>query len=246
MELAKVLHLSIDRIGQLEEENRLLRVKLEEVERRVGSSAKPPSPDRIDELEQENLALKAEIRLLRQKLEESRKQSHRSATPFSKGQRKRNPKRPGRKPGQGTFQRKRAPVPRPQDQVNRKEARLDSNLCPDCGTELEMQDPEDASVVDLPRMIGRIIDLFRVEVGHCPQCNRTVRGTHPDLARDQHGATAHRVGPRAYAWAYALFYGLGLPLRKVAKVFNEFVSVPLCRGGLLSGGGRNAWRALAR
>src|SRR6202035_3815670 len=51
------------------------------------------STARIAELLQENAALKA-------RLEQRERDANRSAAPFSKGRRKAQPKRPGRKPGQ--------------------------------------------------------------------------------------------------------------------------------------------------
>src|SRR5919106_863256 len=48
----------------------------------------------------------------------------------------------------------------------------------------------------------------------CLRCGRRVRGEHPDLAPDQYGATAHRLGPRAMATAHALHYQVGIPVLK--------------------------------
>jgi transposase len=49
------------------------------------------------------LELQRQIEDLRKQNEELRRKDKRSAAPFSKGERKKNPKRPGRKPGQGEF-----------------------------------------------------------------------------------------------------------------------------------------------
>ena len=54
--------------------------------------------------------LAAENAQLRAALEELKRSSARSAAPFSKNQRKKNPKRPGRKAGQGTFRYRAAPT----------------------------------------------------------------------------------------------------------------------------------------
>src|SRR3954447_22190701 len=48
-------------------------------------------------------ALSAENAALRAQLEQRTRDAKRQAAPFSKGQRKAQPKRPGRKPGQGPF-----------------------------------------------------------------------------------------------------------------------------------------------
>ncbi|SPE35986.1 hypothetical protein SBA6_500041 [Candidatus Sulfopaludibacter sp. SbA6] len=43
-------------------------------------------------------------------------------------------------------------------------------------------------------------------------------GQHPDVAPDQYGATAHRVGPRVKAAAHAVHYGMGVPVRKLPAI----------------------------
>ena len=55
------------------------------------------------------LELQRQIEDLRKQNEELRSKEKRSAAPFSKGERKQNPNRPGRKPGQGEFSRRSEP-----------------------------------------------------------------------------------------------------------------------------------------
>ena len=50
---------------------------------------------------------------LRKQMEELRRKQHRSAAPFSKGKRKENPRRSGRKPGEGDFRRRSGPAAAP-------------------------------------------------------------------------------------------------------------------------------------
>lgn len=59
-----------------------------------------------------------------------------------------------------------------------------------------------------------------------------MRGRHPDLALDQAGATAHRLGPRVMAAAHTLHYGLGIPVRKVPAVLAAVTGVQLTQGAL--------------
>jgi hypothetical protein len=55
---------------------------------------------------------------LRRQIEELRRKQHRSAAPFSKEIHKSNPQRPGRKRGQGPFDRRQAPqTPTPPTEV---------------------------------------------------------------------------------------------------------------------------------
>src|SRR5919106_1205021 len=61
---------------------------------------------------------------------------------------------------------------------------------------------------------------------------RKVRGAHPDLAPDQYGATAHRLGPRAMAAAHALHYQVGVPVRKVPLVLALLTGLDLTQGAI--------------
>src|SRR5262245_19796511 len=57
----------------------------------------------VRQLIAENERLLAENAQLRAEIEELKRKNARPAAPFSKNKRKKNPKRPGRKPGQGPF-----------------------------------------------------------------------------------------------------------------------------------------------
>src|ERR1035437_10488334 len=75
----------------------------------------PPGgqPEQVEELEREIQRLQAENERLKKKvkdLEEELWASKRQAAPFSKRERKANPKRPGRKVGQGVFRNRPAPA----------------------------------------------------------------------------------------------------------------------------------------
>src|SRR5512135_997507 len=61
---------------------------------------------------QERLAeLRNEIASLKAQLDQAHRRGHRQAAPFSKDQRQKHPKRPGRKPGQGGFWFRVPPAP---------------------------------------------------------------------------------------------------------------------------------------
>jgi regulator of replication initiation timing len=73
---------------------------------------------RVEELVAELVALKARVAellvenaALKARLEQRQRDAKRSAAPFSKGRRKPQPKRPGRKPGQGHFTFRTLPKP---------------------------------------------------------------------------------------------------------------------------------------
>ena len=89
-----------------------------------------------------------------------------------------------------------------------------------------------ATNTDVPAEPVRVIKRFEVAVGRCRRCGITVRGRHEDLAEDQFGASAHRVGVHVSAQALALHYHNGLPLRKVPEVIETCTGIALTQGGL--------------
>ena len=60
-----------------------------------------------------------------------------------------------------------------------------------------------------------------------------MRGQHPDLAPDQYGATARRLGKRVLAVAHTLHYQFGIPVRKVPAVLETLTGLKLTREPLL-------------
>ena len=84
----------------------------------------------------------------------------------------------------------------------------------------------------------RVIKRFRVEVGFCPVCGWRGRGAHPDLATNQYGASAHRVGPCVLAHALKLHYHDGLPLCKVPAVIKSLTGISLSQSALTQAAGK--------
>lgn len=177
------------------------------------------------------LDLQRQIEDLRRKNEELRRKDKRNAAPFSKGERKKDPKRPGRKPGQGVFSRRSnpsadacsgAPVDVPAEET----------VCPFCGGCLEQLEAEDASVTDLPAAPQPEISRFQVQVCRCRKCGRKTRGKHPKVAADQYGATAHRLGPRIKAMAHSLHYGYGVPVRRLPAILREMTGIAITQGAI--------------
>jgi transposase len=187
---------------------------------------------RVEELLAENAALKAQI-------DQLARDAKRQAAPFSKGQRKAQPKRPGRKSGHGRFTFRTLPTP---DQWTAPpiEVRLPDPACSCCGEPLLEHRVELAAITDLPPQPRPIVQPYRVWVYRCPGCETTVRAPHPDLAPDQFGATAHRIGPRAMAAAHATHYGLGVPVRKVPAVLRLYAGVQLTQSAITQDASRRA------
>jgi transposase len=168
---------------------------------------------------------------LRKQIEEFRRKDKRSAAPFSKGQRQKNPKRPGRKPGQGAFTRRPGP-PAEASGGPPVDVPVVETRCPFCGGSLEREEPEEASVTDMPAAPEPEVRLFKVHVCRCQKCGRKTRGTHPDVAASQYGATAHRLGPRIKAVAHALHYGHGVPVRRLPAILLEMTGIAITQSAL--------------
>lgn len=175
--------------------------------------------------------LQATVTALRAELAEVKRQQHRQAAPFSTGERVSQPKQPGRHPGEGTFAYRQAPAP---EAVTAPpvEVPVTPEVCPRCGGELGEPTVESAWVTDLRETPQPQVTEYRVAVCRCQRCGRVVRGTHPAVAADQYGATAHRLGPRLLATAHLLHYGLGVPQRKVPAVLQAVAGVQVTQSAL--------------
>jgi transposase len=76
------------------------------------------------------------------------------------------------------------------------------------------------------------VKSYAVEVRRCEQCGQRVRGQHPDVAPDQYGATAHRLGPRVKAAAHTVHYGMGVPVRKLPVILRELTGIEVTQSAL--------------
>jgi transposase len=192
----------------------------------------------VAELQRQVMALQAQVaqlatdnQELRLEMDRLTRQSKRQAAPFSKGTRAKHPKRPGRKPGEGTFSFRRTPRP---EEITELPVKVPVTLecCLRCGGKLAEERVDLAYITELPPMPRPRVTQYRVWVCRCTGCGRKVRGGHPDLAPDQYGATTHRLGPRAMATAHALHYQVGIPVRKVPLVLGLLAGMELTQGAI--------------
>ena len=162
---------------------------------------------------------------------ELQRSNKRQAAPFSKGSPVAQPKRPGRKPGSGTFSFRLAPHP---SEITDPPVEVPVTLeaCPGCGGRLAEERVDLAYITELPPLPRPRVTQYRVWVCRCTACGRKVRGEHPDRASDQYGATAHRVGKRGMAAAHTLHYQIGIPVRKVPAVLETLTGLQLTQGAL--------------
>src|SRR3954453_6300421 len=179
---------------------------------------------RVEALVAENAALKA-------RLEQRERDSKRQAAPFSQGRRKAQPKRPGRKPGQGRFTFRTLPRPAPWT-APPIDVRLPEPVCPCCGEPMHERRVDFAATTEIPPHPRPIVPPYPVWVYPCPTCDTPVRASHPDLAPDQYGATAHRLGPRLLAAAHVTHYGPGVPVRKAPAVLQLYPGVCVTQSAL--------------
>jgi transposase len=175
--------------------------------------------------------LQRQIAELRAEIEQLKRGGKRQAAPFSKGTRVADPKPPGRKPGSGTFRSREAPPPEAVTEPP-VEIRVTLDMCPACGGPLAEERVDLAYTTEWPVLPRPTVTPYRVWVCRCTVCGTQGRGQHPDLASDQYGATAHRLGPRVRAAAHTLHYGVGIPVRKVPAVLHALTGVQLTQGAL--------------
>ena len=180
------------------------------------SSGKPSVEELIKENQSQREQLKkaqGEIERLRKALEEALRSLKRQAAPFSKGQPKSNPKRPGRKGGSDYGQRAFRAVP---DRVDEEIAVGLPKKCPDCGGRVIHDSTQPQFQEDIVRQT--IVRRFDVEIGHCESCHGHVQGRHPLQTSDALGAAQVQVGPAALTLAAHLSKQLGISHERTSQV----------------------------
>jgi transposase len=180
-------------------------------------------------LSAESTRLGAENESLRERIAELERASARPAAPYSKNRRKEWRKRPGRRAGEGVFTNRQAPpMPETVEKVEIKD-----ECCPHCGGMFDPPSTEIVTITDLPEAPPPlVVKAFEVEVRRCSKCRRATRAGHGDIAPDQRGATAHRIGPRAAAAGLALHYETGIPMRRVPQVLAQLTGLSVTQSAL--------------
>jgi transposase len=182
--------------------------------------------------------LQGRIAELEQRLADLDQAAKRQATPFARKQQKKNPKRPGRKAGQGRFTFRARPTP---DRVGEtKEQPL--AVCPVCGGPLTDLKDHEQFVVDIP-IVQPTVTRYLTHSGACAQCGQRVRSRHPEQISDATGAAGVVIGPRAKALAADLKHRLGVPYGKVTEVLAVGFGLPVSPGGLCQADARLAEQA---
>jgi transposase len=201
--------------------------------RRNKSTLPDPKDQRIAELEaQLALAqaiiqkLQKQVERLQAEVEELRRAGKRQAAPFARRKLVDQPKKPGRKAGQGKFTRREKPAA---DQVQEtKVAELQG--CPECGGELQAIHEHEQFMIDLP-VVEPIITRYVTYSGYCRECHKRVRSQHPEQISQAAGAAGVLVGPRAKALAADLKHRLGVSYGKVSEALNDAFGLQVSRSG---------------
>ncbi len=182
--------------------------------------------------------LQQRVAELEQRLADWERAAQRQATPFARQRRVENPKRPGRKAGQGQFRSR--PRPTPEQVKETKEQPLAA--CPVCGGGVTDVKDHEQFVVDIPE-VSPTVTRYVTHSGQCAHCGQRVRSRHPEQISDATGAAGVVIGPRAKALAADLKHRLGVPYGKVAEVLAVGFGLPISRGGLCQADARLAEQA---
>jgi transposase len=181
-------------------------------------------------------ALRAENKELKEALTQAQRAGKRQAAPFSRGKKKENPKRPGRKDGHPGATRARP------DHVDHTLEAAPLDGCPDCGGTVEKEQTEENFETDLPRSEPKVT-RFVFWKAWCPHCKKRVHSYHPRQTSTATGAAASHVGPRVRALAADLKCRLGIPYRKITDLLEVQFKIQVTAGALVHSNHRLAQRA---
>ena len=177
---------------------------------------------RVSELETEN----AELRRL---LEEERRKNKRQASPFSRGEPKSDPKKPGRKAGKFYGKHSRRAIP---TKIDRHESVPCPLWCKYCGGRVKLDHTETQYQTDIPQIEPETVE-FTIQVGRCVRCHRAVRGRHREQMSETTGPVGGiQIGARAIALATHLNKNCGMSWERIAAAFRQIFRLAVSRSGL--------------
>jgi len=215
-----------EKIKQLENENAKLRREQERLKRQYDWLNQQREEERA-RFEREVERLRQERDRLKRELDLARRAAKRQAAPFSKGEPKSDPKRPGRKPGVQYGRKGHRAVPLSVDEEILVPL---PDRSPCCGGEIENLHVEDQYQTEIVRKTR--VTCFHVHVGNCAKCGRRIQGRDSRQTSDAIGAAASQVGPEALSLAALLNKDLGIPLGKTTTVLDKAFGLKLTPGGL--------------
>ena len=193
--------------------------------------------ERVAELEKEVASLNKELAEARSALLAQKRAGKRQAAPFSKGKKKDNPHRPGRKKG---HQAARRPVP---EKVDREvDVPLVQPRCLHCGGELVQQKVMPQYQIDIPP-VEPIVTRFKVETARCAGCGKRAQGRDPQQISDALGAANIHFGPNLLSFASEVKHALGLPYSKTCRILERGFGIKVSPSALARASQRIAEKA---
>jgi len=200
--------------------------------RKREQSGQPDWQRENEKLRRENERLRQEIERLREQLEQSLRAGKRQAAPFSRGEPKRKPKPPGRKPGHryGKHERRKRPA-----QVDEAIAVPLPAQC-ECGSAVEWERDEAQYQEDI--VVETVRRRFDIAIGRCQGCGQRLQGRDPRQTSDALGAASVQIGPTAVSLAALMNKQMGVSLGNTQRILELGCGLKISRGGLS--------RALAR
>lgn len=217
------------RIERLEAENRRLREERDRLESDINRLEEDKNQLEKDKtrLEKDNNRLEEDNTKLRKELQAAQRAAKRQAAPFSRGERKDKPKRPGRKSGNAHGQHHQRPVPDHVDEEIHVSAPAE---CPQCGGPLTVEREDVQYQEEIVRRTH--VRRFHIPVCRCEQCGRRAQGRHELQTSDALGAAAVQIGPEAVALGVLMNKELGMPHGDAAKLLRHGFGLTMSRGGI--------------
>jgi transposase len=185
------------------------------------------APPTYEQLLRENAQLKATVLELLQRIAELERTAKRQAAPFSKGEPKPNPKKPGRKKGDKHGTHAHRDVPPPAEVTETLDAPL-PEACPDCGGKVVEERIDEQFQTEIPRK--PVVRKFRIHCGHCVKCRKTIRGRHPLQTSDATGAARSQLGGDAQAAIVYLNKHAGMSHGKISHAFDKLFGMKVTPG----------------
>jgi len=182
---------------------------------------------RVGELEAQLARLEARVGQLEGLLEKAMRAGKRQAAPFSKGEPKKDPQKPGRKSGKSYGPKAHRPLPEQKpDEI------IDVPLppeCPNCGGDIHEDHVDQQFQVEIPRR--PIIRRFDIHVGECEDCGQPVRPRHPLQTSNAVGVAASQLGPDVQALIALMKDKYGLSYGDIHGLLEEAFGISVSRGG---------------
>jgi transposase len=161
-------------------------------------------------------------------IEELRRGGKRQAAPFSKGDPKSDPQRPGRKPAERYGKRACRPVP---EQVDETIAVDSPGTCEVCSGSVRLAGEERQYQIDLPEIRPQTTE-FVLQVSECTQCGHRMRGRHPRQTSQAIGSAGVQIGPGVVSLALFLNKVGGLSYGKITTALEQMAGLRVARSTL--------------